>query len=85
VIFEEGLTVRGLTTAASIWVTAAIGILLGIGFYFAAGFGAAATLAILSAFRFIEHRRPSEFLRTPLANVRAQCGDRGRRVASLDR
>jgi len=61
VIFKEGLTVRGLTTAASIWVTAAIGILLGIGFYFAAAFGAAATLAILSAFRVIEHRLPSEF------------------------
>src|SRR5437870_8511948 len=43
VIFKEGLTVRGLTTAASIWVTAAIGILLGIGFYFAATLGAAAT------------------------------------------
>ena len=26
VIFKEGVTVRGLTTAASIWVTAAIGI-----------------------------------------------------------
>ena len=34
VIFKEGLTVRGLTTAASIWITAAIGILAGIGFYF---------------------------------------------------
>jgi putative Mg2+ transporter-C (MgtC) family protein len=30
VIFKEGLSVRGLTTAASIWVTAAIGILIGI-------------------------------------------------------
>ena len=29
VIFKEGLTVRGLTTAASIWMTAAIGILVG--------------------------------------------------------
>src|SRR5512139_1731665 len=27
VIFREGLTVRGLTTAASIWTTAAIGVL----------------------------------------------------------
>ncbi|MGE3146335.1 MAG: MgtC/SapB family protein, partial [Pseudorhodoplanes sp.] len=36
VIFKEGLTVRGLTTAASIWVTSALGILVGIGFYFAA-------------------------------------------------
>ena len=30
VIFKEGLTVRGLTTAASIWITAAIGILAGM-------------------------------------------------------
>jgi putative Mg2+ transporter-C (MgtC) family protein len=61
VIFKEGLTVRGLTTAASIWITAAIGILLGIGFYFAATVGAVATLAVLAAFRFIEHRLPAEF------------------------
>jgi uncharacterized membrane protein YhiD involved in acid resistance len=52
VIFKEGLTVRGLTTAGSIWITAAIGILLGIGFYFAATVGGAATLAVLAAFRF---------------------------------
>src|SRR5207244_4899280 len=61
VIFKEGLTVRGLTTAASIWVTAAIGILIGIGFYFAATVGAAATLTILAAFRFLEQRLPAEF------------------------
>jgi putative Mg2+ transporter-C (MgtC) family protein len=61
VIFKEGLTVRGLTTAASIWVTAAIGILLGIGFYVAAAIGSAATLAVLAAFRVIERRLPSEF------------------------
>ena len=61
VIFKEGLTVRGLTTAASIWVTAAIGVLVGIGFWFAAILGALATLAILSLFRFIESKLPSEF------------------------
>jgi putative Mg2+ transporter-C (MgtC) family protein len=61
VIFKEGLTVRGLTTAASIWVTAAIGILVGIGFWFAAIVGAAATLVVLSLFRFVEARLPSEF------------------------
>ena len=61
VIFKEGLTVRGLTTAASIWVTAAIGILVGIGFWFAALVGAAATLTVLALFRFIEARLPSEF------------------------
>ena len=61
VIFKEGLTVRGLTTAASIWITAAIGILVGIGFWLAAIIGAAATLTVLSLFRFIEARLPSEF------------------------
>src|SRR5258705_12027986 len=53
VIFKEGLTVRGLTTAASIWVTAAIGILCGIGFWFAAVVGAAAALIVLALFRYI--------------------------------
>ena len=61
VIFKEGLTVRGLTTAASIWVTAAIGILVGIGFWFAAIIGTVAALAVLALFRFIEARLPSEF------------------------
>jgi len=61
VIFKEGLTVRGLTTAASIWITAAIGILVGIGFWYAAILGAAATLIVLALFRFIEAHLPSEF------------------------
>ena len=60
-IFKEGLTVRGLTTAASIWVTAAIGILIGVGFYFLAFLGTAATLVILSLFRLIERRLPAEY------------------------
>src|SRR5713226_7439312 len=61
VIFKEGLTVRGLTTAASIWVTAAIGILVGIGFWFAAVVGAVAVLVVLALFRLVEARLPSEF------------------------
>ena len=61
VIFKEGLTVRGLTTAASIWITASIGILVGIGFWFPAIVGTLATLVILSAFRFIEGKLPVEF------------------------
>src|SRR5947208_3729908 len=61
VIFKEGLTVRGLTTAASIWVTAAIGILVGVGFYLPAIVGSIATLIVLGLFRAIEARMPSEF------------------------
>ena len=58
-IMKEGLTVRGLTTAASIWTTAAIGILVGIGFYVPAGLAAALTLGTLSVFRWIESRMPA--------------------------
>jgi putative Mg2+ transporter-C (MgtC) family protein len=61
VIMREGLTVRGLTTAASIWVTAGIGVMIGIGFYFPAGIATALTLIVLSVFRWIERRMPIEF------------------------
>jgi putative Mg2+ transporter-C (MgtC) family protein len=61
VIVREGLTVRGLTTAASIWITAAIGILAGIGFYFPAAVATALTLGVLGLFRWIEAWMPSQF------------------------
>jgi putative Mg2+ transporter-C (MgtC) family protein len=61
VIFKEGLTVRGLTTAASIWVTASIGILVGVGFWFPALLGAVCTLMVLSVFRLVENLLPSEY------------------------
>ena len=60
VIIKEGFSVRGLTTAASIWITAAIGILAGIGFYFPMVVSVVLTLGILSFFRWIEARMPSQ-------------------------
>ncbi|HKY01077.1 MAG TPA: MgtC/SapB family protein [Burkholderiales bacterium] len=61
VIMKEGLSVRGLTTSASIWITAAIGILIGIGFYFPAALATVLTLGTLSVFRWIENRLPMQF------------------------
>jgi putative Mg2+ transporter-C (MgtC) family protein len=58
VIIKEGLSVRGLTTAASIWITSAIGILAGIGFYFPLAVSVVLTLGVLSIFRWIENRMP---------------------------
>ena len=55
-ILSSGGKVKGLTTAAGIWVTAAVGLLVGAGFYFAAITGAAATLAVLSGLGWVEHR-----------------------------
>lgn len=59
VIIKEGLTVRGLTTAASIWMTAAIGIVIGMGFYVPALIATLITLITLSMFRWIENKIPS--------------------------
>lgn len=54
VIMKERLNIRGLTTAASIWMTAAIGIMIGMGFYFAASVAVVLTLGALSMFRWLE-------------------------------
>jgi len=43
VIMKEGLNISGLTTAASIWASSAIGVLVGVGFY-----GASILLTLLS-------------------------------------
>lgn len=59
VIIKEGLTVRGLTTAASIWMTASIGIVIGLGFYQPAFYGVIITLLTLSVFRWFEAKMPS--------------------------
>src|SRR5712691_8419439 len=93
-IFKEGLTVRGLTTAASIWMTAAIGILVGVGFYLPAIIGSIATLIILGVFRAVETRLPSEFYAhhtikftreaiIPEPELRALIGRHGFTIANL--
>jgi putative Mg2+ transporter-C (MgtC) family protein len=60
-ILREGVTVRGLTTAASVWTTAALGLLVGIGFFFPAILGAMLAILMLSAFRLLEDRIPTYF------------------------
>ena len=59
VIIKEGVAVRGLTTAASIWITSALGILAGVGFYFPLIAATLATLCALSLFRRLEGALPS--------------------------
>lgn len=60
VIVKEGLNVRGLTTAASIWITAAIGVLAGVGLYLPMVFSVVLALIVLSVFRWIEMRVPTQ-------------------------
>ncbi|WP_246052594.1 MgtC/SapB family protein [Leptospira semungkisensis] len=55
-IMKFGLTVKGLNTAASIWMVSAIGLLIGAGLYFASGLTTVATLIILIVFDSIEEK-----------------------------
>jgi putative Mg2+ transporter-C (MgtC) family protein len=55
-IVQTGSGVRGITTAASIWVTAAIGIAAGAGFYVEAVVTTLLTVAALQTIRSFETR-----------------------------
>ena len=56
VIIKEGFTVRGLTTAASVWVVSAIGVAFGLGFLLEGAVAVALTLGALSMLRIVEDR-----------------------------
>ncbi len=56
VILSHGRQVFGLTTAAGIWVTAALGLLIGAGFIVVAVIATTATIVALVALRAVEVR-----------------------------
>lgn len=58
-IMKEKFSVRGLTTAASIWTTASIGIIAGLGFYFLTFMATILTLIVLSVLGWFEQKLPS--------------------------
>lgn len=61
-IFQSGGSVRGLTTAASIWVCAAIGMAVGAGYYDVATFATILSLIVIQLLQSVEQKfvRPSE-------------------------
>jgi putative Mg2+ transporter-C (MgtC) family protein len=54
VIFKEGVSVQGLTTAAAIWCTAAVGMLFGLGMYIEGAAALGGVMLTLTAMRWIE-------------------------------
>ena len=54
VIFKTGNSIKGLTTAAGIWATAAIGMCIGSGMYYLGIFGT----VIIMLLQYIMHRFP---------------------------
>lgn len=65
-IIKQGMSIRGLTTAASLWVTAAVGLAVGVGSLLAATFTTGAAVASL-----VGLRAPRRWVRRRLARRRA--------------
>ena len=63
VIIKEGLTVRGLTTAACLWIAAAIGMTAGMGYYLIAVFTTVIALIGLIVVKFMERLYPKDSYR----------------------
>ena len=57
---KDGLSINGLTTAASLWAASAIGIMVGVGFYAAAVTMAGLALLSMTTGRVIQDRLPSK-------------------------
>jgi putative Mg2+ transporter-C (MgtC) family protein len=54
VILRDQFRIKGLTTAASLWVTAAVGVAAGLGAYTAAGTAAVVALLLLVPLKWLE-------------------------------
>lgn len=76
VILREGYTIRGITTAASIWVSAAIGMAAGRELYLVAGLGALLVFLVLEARPLV--RRIDEWLRPLHIRLEEELTERGR-------
>ncbi len=55
-IMREGASVKGLTTAASLWAVACLGIACGFGYYALALLGMVCIFITLTVFEYIQHR-----------------------------
>jgi putative Mg2+ transporter-C (MgtC) family protein len=75
-IIRQGLTVRGLTTAASLWIVAAVGMASGAGYYLGAAATTAAVLVSLIGFRAIRPKLMSA-LRTNFVLLEIEMEERG--------
>jgi putative Mg2+ transporter-C (MgtC) family protein len=84
VIFKEGVNVQGLTTAASVWAIAAVGLLFGVGDYAAGAMATAGILATLVALRWVEDALPTQIYAWVVLRFRATSApDKDRLTAML--
>jgi putative Mg2+ transporter-C (MgtC) family protein len=84
-IVRHGLTVRGVTTAASIWATTAIGVAVGAGRYLLAAGGTVLVVATLVGLRALRDRLQSWSVSREEFVVSARAGFDVEQIAELAR
>ncbi len=83
-IIRQGLSIRGLTTAATLWVVAAIGLAAGAGYYSAAVITTAVALVALWPLRMFAYRIVNRFRgETGLLLVQLSAGESPARVFDM--
>jgi putative Mg2+ transporter-C (MgtC) family protein len=85
VIFKEGVNVQGLTTAAAVWATAAIGLLFGLGAFIPGSLATIDVIATLLILRWLEDLVPSQVYAWSVFRFRsADAPDKGGLQALLE-
>lgn len=72
-ILKDGVTIRGLTTAASLWSVACLGLAAGLGYFTLAFLGSAAIFITLSVFDFLQAQM--ERKKVYRINLKIECSD----------
>jgi putative Mg2+ transporter-C (MgtC) family protein len=83
VIFKAGVNIQGLTTAASVWATAAIGMLFGVGAYLPGALATVAVIATLLVLRWIEEVMPAKVYVWSIFRFRAEGAPTGDELQAM--
>lgn len=85
-ILREGATIRGLTTAASLWSVAGVGMAIGTGYYLGAILTTVLMVVVLFFFSFLEQRilqRTVKVVEMTVADIPGQLGQVASRLGEL--
>lgn len=82
-ILKDGLAVRGLTTAASLWAVACLGLAAGMGYYTVVIIGGIGVFVTLSAMEYISKHMSQCQERTLV--FRVECAEISRTISEIER
>lgn len=80
-ILKEGSTIKGLTTAASLWVVACLGLAIGAGFYDGAVVATVAIILTLTVFEIVE--KHMSYAKRTRVRIELYCNDVSRTLSRI--